>query len=54
MIEKEDNIYRKLQHQLDTLPIGFPATNSGVEIRLLKFLFTPEEAQYKIFDRGEN
>jgi len=48
MIEKEDNIYRKLQQQLDTLPIGFPATKSGVEIRLLKFFFTPEEAEIAI------
>ena len=48
MIEKEDSIYRKLQQQLDTLPIGFPATNSGVEIRLLKFFFSPEEAEIAI------
>ena len=39
------DIYRKLQRHLDTLPIGYPATKSGVEIRLLKLLFTPEEAK---------
>jgi len=39
------DIYRKLQQHLDTLPIGYPATESGVEIRILKFLFTPEEAE---------
>lgn len=38
-------IYRMLQEYLDTLPIGFPATTSGVEIRILKHLFTPEEAK---------
>jgi len=38
-------IYRELQKHLDTLPIGYPATESGVEIRLLKLLFTPEEAK---------
>jgi ferredoxin len=27
------------------MPIGFPATESGVEIRILKHLFTPEEAE---------
>jgi electron transport complex protein RnfB len=27
------------------MPVGFPATKSGVEIRLLKHLFTPEEAE---------
>nr|MDO8135339.1 4Fe-4S binding protein [Candidatus Njordarchaeum guaymaensis] len=37
--------YRKLQQHLDQLPVGFPATKSGVEMRLLKRLFTPEEAR---------
>ncbi|MFX0177488.1 MAG: 4Fe-4S dicluster domain-containing protein [Candidatus Hodarchaeota archaeon] len=41
---KED-VYRKLQQHIDTFPVGFPATKSGVEIRLLKQLFTPEEAK---------
>jgi len=39
------DIYRKLQVYLDTMPIGWPATQSGVEIRLLKHLFTSEEAE---------
>jgi Na+-translocating ferredoxin:NAD+ oxidoreductase subunit B len=39
------NVYRKLQQKLDQLPIAFPATESGVEIRILKHLFTPEQAQ---------
>jgi len=43
--QAESDIYRKLQRHLDTLPIGYPATESGVEIRILKFLFTPEEAE---------
>jgi len=38
------DIYRKLQEHLDTLPIGYPPTESGVEIRVLKHLFTPDEA----------
>ncbi len=38
------DVYRNLQEHLDQLPIGFPPTESGVEIRLLKRLFTPEEA----------
>ncbi|HYD40408.1 MAG TPA: 4Fe-4S dicluster-binding protein [Anaeromyxobacter sp.] len=37
--------YRELQRHLDALPIAFPATSSGVELRLLRRLFTPEEAQ---------
>ena len=40
-----ENIYRKLQQHLDNFPIGFPATNSGVEIEILKFLFTPLQAK---------
>ena len=43
-IEADDKIYRKLAKFLDRLPVGFPATESGVEIRILKRLFTPEEA----------
>lgn len=39
-----DEVYRKLAKVLDTLPNGFPATESGVEIKLLKRIFTPEEA----------
>ena len=40
-----DSIYRKLQHHLNTLPIGYPKTESGVELRLLKYIFTPKEAE---------
>ncbi|MFX1574188.1 MAG: 4Fe-4S binding protein [Promethearchaeota archaeon] len=43
--EDETKIYRELQQHLDELPIGFPATQSGVELKLLFFLFTPEEAK---------
>jgi NAD-dependent dihydropyrimidine dehydrogenase PreA subunit len=42
---KEDQVYRDLQAHLDKLPVGFPAAKSGVEIRILKHLFTPEEAE---------
>jgi electron transport complex protein RnfB len=39
-----DEAYHKLAKVLDTLPNGFPATPSGIEIRLLKKIFTPDEA----------
>ena len=39
-----DEAYHKLARVLDTLPNGFPATESGVEINLLKKIFTPEQA----------
>jgi len=40
-----DEIYQKLAKVLDTLPNGFPATESGVEIKILKRIFTPEQAE---------
>ena len=39
-----DHLYRQLQQHLDQAPVGFPATESGVEIRILRHLFTREEA----------
>lgn len=41
----ESQVYRDLQEHLDKLPIGYPPTESGVEIRILEHLFTPEEAK---------
>ncbi|MGD9146473.1 MAG: 4Fe-4S binding protein [Anaerolineae bacterium] len=41
----EMDAYRRLQEHLDKMPIGYPATKSGVEINLLKTIFTPEEAK---------
>ncbi len=47
--EKEEklslNVYTKLREHLDELPAGFPATETGVEIRILKRLFDPAEAE---------
>jgi Fe-S-cluster-containing hydrogenase component 2 len=40
-----NEVYSRLREHLDRLPSGFPATESGVEIRILKKLFTPEEAE---------
>ncbi|MHA1745016.1 MAG: ATP-binding protein [Promethearchaeota archaeon] len=47
-MSSETDPYRKLQQRLDQLPIGYPATESGVEIRILKHLFTPKEAEIAI------
>jgi electron transport complex protein RnfB len=41
----EESVYRDLQKHLDELPVGYPPTQSGVEIRILKHLFTPLEAR---------
>lgn len=40
-----DEVYRKLAEVLDTLPNGFPATESGVELKLLRKVFSPEDAE---------
>jgi electron transport complex protein RnfB len=45
--EKSD-IYEKLQIHLDNMPIGYPKTESGIELSLLKKLFSPEEAMIAI------
>ncbi len=44
-MEKNNDVYRKLQQHLDKFPVGYPATESGVEIKLLKHLFDPDEAE---------
>ena len=40
-----EEVYKDLARRLDELPNGFPATASGVELKLLDKLFTPEEAE---------
>lgn len=40
----DQNIYERLALFLDNLPAGFPKTETGVELRILKRLFTEEEA----------
>ena len=42
---EDDELYRALQRHLDRMPVAYPATESGVEIRILKRLFTPDEAR---------
>ena len=49
MAETEEDIYRKLQKHLDSQPVGFPATEDGADIRVLKAFFTPEEAKFATF-----
>jgi electron transport complex protein RnfB len=45
----EDKVYRELQEHLDKQAVGFPATESGVEIRILKELFNPEQAELAMY-----
>ena len=39
------DVYERLAQHLDDHPSGFPRTASGVEMRILRQLFTPEEAE---------
>lgn len=39
------DVYEKLAMHLDELPGGFPRTESGVEMRILRRLFSPEDAE---------
>ncbi|MGD9975352.1 MAG: 4Fe-4S dicluster domain-containing protein [Desulfatirhabdiaceae bacterium] len=39
------DVYKRLAVHLDNLPAGYPATESGIELKILKKLFTPLEAR---------
>lgn len=39
-----ESVYRVLQRHLDGQTLRFPALKSGADIRLLKYIFTPDEA----------
>lgn len=39
-----ESIYQQLRKRLDTMGVGYPETESGVEIKILKKLFSEEEA----------
>jgi electron transport complex protein RnfB len=52
----EDKSYRTLAEHLDRLPGGFAPSDTGADLRLLKRLFTPEEAELAVhltLDREE-
>jgi hypothetical protein len=39
------DIYERVRQRLDMFPQGFPKTPSGVELEILRRLFTPEEGE---------
>ena len=43
-MDDDSDVYRRLQQHLDKMPVEYPATLSGVELRLLRQLFTSEQA----------
>jgi ferredoxin len=44
-MDSEEKTYRDLQKHLDKQPVGYLKTKSGADIRILKRLFSPEEAR---------
>ena len=42
--DKSVDVYERLADALDALPAGFTRTPSKLEIKLIKLVFTPEEA----------
>ncbi|MGA2628538.1 MAG: 4Fe-4S binding protein [Candidatus Bathyarchaeia archaeon] len=48
------DLYEQLADALNRLPNGFPRTDSGVEIRILKLIFSPEEASLACQLGGES
>jgi Pyruvate/2-oxoacid:ferredoxin oxidoreductase delta subunit len=48
-MEQPDQVYINLQKHLDNQAVGFPATKTGAEIKILKHIFTPKEAEIASF-----
>jgi len=44
-LKKNKKVYVDLQRHIDRQPIGFPATKKGSELRILKHIFSPTEAE---------
>jgi Na+-translocating ferredoxin:NAD+ oxidoreductase subunit B len=47
-MKTETEIYRKLASHLDSLPGGYPSTESGVELRILRRLFSLDDAELAV------
>ena len=41
-------VYKKLAQRLDAIPNGFPETQSGIELKILAKIFSPEEAEIAV------
>jgi hypothetical protein len=44
-VDQDEKIYRELQRHLNRQAVGFPATRSGADIKLLKHIFSPRDAE---------
>ncbi len=45
MTDMSKDLYRQLQERLDMYSVGFPATDSGIEITILKRMFSDDDAR---------
>ena len=45
IMESGKDVYRELQKHIDNMPVAFPESVSGLDIKLLKQRFTPKEAE---------
>jgi electron transport complex protein RnfB len=45
------NVYERLRERLDMFPQGFPKTENGVELEILRHLFTEDEAELTLLLR---
>jgi len=45
----QNDVYKNLQKHLHKMPIGYPPTKQGIEINILKSIFTPEQAELAIY-----
>ena len=43
-----ENVYKTLANHLNALPAGYPPTESGVELRILRRLFSEEQARLAV------
>lgn len=48
-----ETVYTRLREFLDQMPNGYPATDTGVEIKILKKLFSPEDAEFVMHLKAE-
>ena len=48
-----EDVYARLRRFLDDMPGGYPATDSGAEIKILKKLYTPEQAELTLKLKNE-
>ena len=44
-MQSNADVYRQLQRHIDNMPVAFTESESGLDISVLKHLFTHEEAK---------